>query len=213
MVFLPPNTHSILILLSMVHVYQTLIFWPQPNHGISNPLSMVSWTPTDGKVKSLPMEYWTPYPWYTKPHTNGISTPYTWYFEPPIHGILNPLFWYYGLNLWFNLPWWGSKYYDRNLAPLSKYHIVYWPPGWFFRGSKYHMTPVFSVVCVAQYLILFLFFGRLLYPFVIFFLLAIILSIIWFMAPLIFSNCSYLLHVVLFFCSEWFFLIIAKTRT
>jgi hypothetical protein len=44
---------------------------------------------------------------------------------------------------------------------------------------------------------LFLFFGRLLlYPFVIFFLLAIVLSTIRFVVPLIFSNCSYLLHVV-----------------
>jgi hypothetical protein len=48
-------------------------------------------------------------------------------------------------------------------------------------------------------LILFLFVGRLLlYPFATFFLLAIVLSIIRFMTPLIFSNCSYLLHVVLF---------------
>ena len=160
------------------------------------------------------MVYQTPHQWYFHPLTMVHQALYRWYFEPPIHGILNPLFWYYGLNLWFNLPWWGSKYYDRNLAQWSIYHMVYWPPGWFFRGSKYHMTPVFSVGCVARCLILFLFVGRLLlYPFAIFFLLAIVLSIIRFMTPLIFSNCSYLLHVVLFLCSEWFFLIIAKTRT
>ena len=91
-------------------------------HAISNPLPMIFWSPTHGIIEPL------------------------WYIDPPTHGILNPLL----MVLWppllarmrgFNLPWWGSKYYDWNLTLGSKYHMVFWTWGQFFRGSKYHMTP------------------------------------------------------------------------
>ena len=98
-----------------------IIYW---THGISNPLSMV---------------YWTSYPWYIESPTHGISnalptvnwTPLLWYYEPPFLVKMRG----------FNLPWWSAKYYDGNLIPESKYHMVYWTSGRFFRGSKYHMTP------------------------------------------------------------------------
>ena len=153
--------------------YRTPFPWyiDPPIHGISNPPNTDSLTPTNPwYLEPLPMVKWSPYPWNIEPLIHGISNPIPMVFSPPTHGTSNTLqmvYWTPSFGIMDSI--YGSKYYDRNLAQWSKYHMVYWPPGWFFRGSKYHMTPVFSVVCVARYLILFLFFGRLLYPFVIFF--------------------------------------------
>ena len=131
-------------------VYRTLCpcsFDPPP-HGISNPLPMVYPTLSYGIMNRLPMIYRTPYLWYIEPPTHCILTslpmvyraPYQWYIEPPrLVGMRG-----------FNLPWYDSKYNDQNLTPGSKYHMVYWTRGRFLRGSKYHMTPVYSRVRFAQ---------------------------------------------------------------
>jgi hypothetical protein len=186
-------------------------------------------TPTNPwYLEPLLMVKWSPYPWNIEPLIHGISNPTPMVFSPPTHGTSNTLH----MVFWTSYPWYieppllvlwtqfmvqftmmGFKILWQKFGPVVKISYGILTPGLIFQGFKIPYDTGFSVVCVARYLILFLFFGRLLYPFVIFFLLAIVLSIIRFMAPLIFSNCSYLLHVVLFLCSKWFFLIIAKTRT
>jgi hypothetical protein len=122
--YVEPLIHGILNPLSMV--YRTLYPWyfDPLIHGISNPLPVVYRTPSNGIMNPLSMVYWTPYPWYIEPH--GISNPNLWCYEPPPHGISNP-------NLWCKIRY-------GILNPVSKYHMVYWTRGRFFRGSKYHMT-------------------------------------------------------------------------
>ena len=106
MVFWPPCSiciHGILIALienwssCVVNltpmVYQTPYPWyfdhpihgilSPPTNGISNPLSMVFWSPIHRMV--------TPYPWYIEPPIHGISNPYSWYIGPPNHGIVTLL--------------------------------------------------------------------------------------------------------------------------
>jgi hypothetical protein len=152
--------YGILNPLSMVYRSPYSCYIEPPPHGVSNPILMAYRTPypscikphIHGKSNPLPMVFWTTcpcfflstYPCYCEPlPTNGILNPYPWYSEPPTHGISNPLLWYYEPPLLikmrrFILPWWGSKYHDRNLILGSKYHMVYWTRGQFFRGLKYH---------------------------------------------------------------------------
>ena len=115
----PPNTDTLI-----------------PVHGISNHLSVVSWTPTNGKVKILPMEYRTPYPWYIEPPTHGILNPYPWYIEPPTYGILTPLwmvFWtpypcyFKPPSMEYRTPYpWYIEHPINGI--LNTIPMVFWPP-------------------------------------------------------------------------------------
>ena len=80
----------------------------------------------------LPMVYWTPFIWCIK---------------LPTHGILNLILialWTcsFGKNESVQFTMMGFKIPWRKFEPGSKYHIVYFTRGWFFRDSKYHVTPV-----------------------------------------------------------------------
>ena len=107
----------------------------------SGHFSWVGWLRASKHIFNLgPIVYRTTYPWYIELPIYGISNPlpvvfwppHPWYIEPLYYGIMNPLL----IKLrGFNLPWWGSKYYDGNMTPRSKYHMVYWTRGRFFRGS------------------------------------------------------------------------------
>jgi hypothetical protein len=114
--------YVILLIIIDFQLVNSLKYW---KHGISN---------------LLPIVYRTLYPWYIEPPSYGVSnslpmvywTSFLWHYEPALLVKMRV----------FNLPWWGSKYHDGNLNVGSKYHMVYFTRGWFFRDSKYHVTPV-----------------------------------------------------------------------
>jgi hypothetical protein len=121
-----------------------------PIHGMSSPLLWY--------YEPLPMAYRTPYQWNIEPSIKGISnllpivfwTPLPWHIEPHTHDVLT-----LSMVLVYR-----TLSFDRNEGvqftmmgfkmKCRKCHMVYWTRGRFFRGSKYHMTPVYGSVRVAQ---------------------------------------------------------------
>ena len=141
--------------LHMVYGISYPWYFKPPNHGKTKPVCMVFWPPYSWYIANpLSMVYWAPYAWYIEPSTHDISKPlsmvyrtplmesltlYPWHIEPPAHGILT--------SLPIELP---RLVKMRMINMGSTYHMVYWTRCRFFRGSRYHMTPVYGGVSVAQ---------------------------------------------------------------